>query len=359
MSNYEKVYIGTYTNGESRGIYSFNIISDSRKTTAPILSCEIENPTYLTFNMNNKTAYSVIKSGNLGGAASFYVDDRNNHLELLNCKFGYENPPERFSGKQPCYVSLDKTNSYLFSVNYHTSRVDVFPIRNDGSIDTVSSFVIHEGFGPNKERQETSHVHCAVTTPLNDFLCVVDLGTDKIVLYRFDDGILCRFNEFKLKPGCGPRHIIFHPNGKIAYIATELSSEVIVLKYSPLDGSFEELQYVSCLPTDYTGKNGSAAIHISRNSNYLYVSNRGHNSISCFHVDNSTGLLTLNSNTSTYGLSPRDFDLSSSGNLLIAANQDSSNLTIFSVDQVSGNLSKITSDIYVPNPVCVKFYHDK
>lgn len=100
------------------------------------------------------------------------------------------------------------------------------------------------------------------------------------------------------------------------------------------------MQYVSCLPTDYTGKNGSAAIHISRNSNYLYVSNRGHNSISCFHVDNSTGLLTLNSNTSTYGLSPRDFDLSSSGNLLIAANQDSSNLTIFSVDQVSGNLSK-------------------
>ncbi|PJI08297.1 MULTISPECIES: lactonase family protein [Clostridium] len=351
MTNFT-VFIGTYTNGKSKGIYSLNIDKKSGEINDLKLAYKLENPTYLA--LTNHNMYSVIKEGKLGGTASFSIDKLNGCLNFLNSEFAEKNPPIKLEGKQPCYVSLDKSNSYLFSANYHTARVDAFPINKDGSIGSVSSSVTHTGCGPNKERQDTSHIHCAVVTPNNKYLCVIDLGTDKIVNYTFSNGTLSKFNEVKLRPGCGPRHIIFDSEG-FAYVVTELSSEVIVLEYSESNCTFKELQYISCVPENYTGENGSAAIHLSKDGNYLYISNRGHNSITCFKRNSLTGLLSLVSHTSTGGLSPRDFDISPSGDFLIAANQDSSNISVFRINKSTGELKIINSNVIIPNPVCVKF----
>lgn len=351
MDNFT-IFIGTYTNGKSKGIYSFNINKKSGEIKNLKLAYELQNPTYLA--LTNYNMYSVIKEGKLGGTASFSIDKSNGCPGFLNSEFAEKNPPLKLEGKQPCYISLDKSNSYLFSANYHTARVDAFPINKDGSIGPACSSVIHKGCGPDKQRQDASHIHCAVVTPENKYLCVIDLGTDKIINYTFNAGNLLKFNEVNLKPGCGPRHMIFDSEG-FAYVVTELSSEVIVFKYSENNCTFKELQYISCIPENYTGENGSAAIHLSKDGNYLYVSNRGHNSITCFKRNSSTGLLSLVSHTSTEGLSPRDFDISPSGDFLIAANQDSSNIAVFKINKFTGELKIISSNVIIPNPVCVKF----
>ncbi|WP_234123654.1 lactonase family protein [Clostridium hydrogenum] len=339
-------YIGTYTSGESDGIYSFKVDASSGKTSDLKLAAKLENPTYLAFDNNNTHLYSVAKSDKLGAAAAFSMN--NGNLIFLNSECADKNPPAELEGKQPCHVYLDKENKYLFSSNYHAGRIEVFPINSDGSLGKVSSSIVHAG------QEKKPHVHCGIVTPDNNYLCVVDLGLDKVIAYTFKNGILSKVNELNLKSGCGPRHMTFSKDGRFAYIYTELSSEVVVLTYSPSDCSFNILQYISSLPKDYTGHNQGAAIHISPDGNFLYTSNRGHDSISCFKINTSTGMLELSYVTSVEGISPRDFNITPNGNFILAANQDSNNVTVFKVNKTSGEIMYINEDIKIGSPVCVK-----
>ena len=340
-----KAYVGTYTKGESKGIYSFTLDASSGKIENIKLEAQLDNPTYITVTSDNKHLYSVVKVGATGGVAAF--DIKAAGVQFINNQLA--------EGSSPCHVSLNKADNYLFSANYHKGDVSAYPINAEGSISEASALIVHEGSGPNKTRQEKPHAHYSSLTPDEKYLCVIDLGIDKLLVYDVYNGKLAKHNEISLKPGCGPRHMAFHPNKKFAYLLTELSSEVVVLEYSEAEGNFNIIQYISAIPEDFKDESSGSAIHLSPDGNFVYAANRGHDSIAVFSVDNSSGELTFVAHTSTEGSAPRDFTIAPGGNYLIAANQNSSNIVPFSIDKSTGKLTRISDIVTIPNPVCIKF----
>jgi len=346
-NNKVKAYVGTYTNGDGKGIYSFQLDLITGTIDDVKLEAELNNPTYINIDKSNRYLYSTIKKGESGGVAAFSITPDTKDLKLINYVVS--------EGSAPCHVSLNSNNTYVFSANYHRGIEEAYPIKEDGSIEKDVSTAVHTGSGSNKERQEKPHVHFSTLTPDEKYLCAIDLGIDKLIIYTLDKGILSKHKEVALRPGCGPRHMDFHTNGKFAYIVTELSSEVIVLEYDALKGDFKELQYISALPSDFKGESLGSAIHISLDGRYLYASNRGHDSIAVFKIDSSTGKLTFLSHTSTDGKHPRDFNIDPIGKFLIAANRDTNNVVSFLIDKVSGKLTQVNFGVSIPNPVCIKF----
>jgi 6-phosphogluconolactonase len=342
-------YIGTYTYGESKGIYKLTLNEAKSSIENIELASEIGYPTYLAINNNNANLYSVIKDGEKGGLASFKIDPDNYKLKPLNYSFT--------DGKSPCHVILDKDNNYAFTSNYHKAELISYKVASDGSIETWLDTVQHTGSGPNKLRQENAHIHFANFTPDGSYLYTIDLGLDKLSMYSLKDGNLTEISDksIALKPGSGPRHMDFHPNGNFAYILTELSSEVIALKYDKTNGSFEVIQYISILPEDCSVESAGGAIHISSDGNFLYTSNRGYDSITVFSVNSNSGELKFSSNIKLNGKSPRDFSISPSGKFLIVANQDTSNVELYSINKTTGELKYLNISEYIPNPVCIKF----
>ncbi|SDM78546.1 lactonase family protein [Bacillus sp. OK048] len=340
-------FIGTYTKGDSEGIYSFTLDTDNRTIVDIKVAARLENPTYLTISPNNRRLYSVVKEGELGGIAAFSITD-NGELKVLNSQFS--------EGSPPCHVSVDTNNNYLFSANYHKGTVDSYLLEQEnGSVQPAVSIMKHEGSGPDP-RQEKAHTHYAGLTPDEKFLAVVELGIDALISYKVNDnGRLEKVNLLPLKAGSGPRHLEFHPNGKYAYIMTEFSSEVIVLNYHPENAHFTELQYISTLPENFKENNQGSAIHISGDGRFVYAGNRGHNSIALFQINQESGELNFVEHTSTEGEWPRDFEIDPSEKFIVASNQESSNIVLYARDKSTGRLTLLQSDIKVPHPVCVKF----
>jgi len=343
-------FIGTYTKGESKGIYSFTLDTKKAKIEDIKLAAQLENPTYVNISKDNRFLYAVKKEGEKGGVAAFSIHE-SGELTHINSQL--------LAGSSPCHVSSDRKSKVLFSGNYHKGEVASYLLDSEtGSISPAVSVIKHEGSGPDP-RQEKPHTHFADLTPDEKYLAVVELGIDALITYSLDeDGTLTKVNLLPLKAGSGPRHLVFHPNGKFAYIMTEFSSEVIVLTYYEEDGHFTEKQYISTLPVDFAENNQGSAIHISSDGRFVYAGNRGHNSIAVFRVDAFSGELTFVEHVSTEGDWPRDFELDPSEQFIIASNQESSNLVIFSRDEATGRLTLIQSDISVPYPVCVKFLRE-
>lgn len=347
LKNKAAAYVGTYTTGYSKGIYRITIDKVSGKIDEIGVAAEISNPTYLCINKSNTHLYSVAKIGDDGGVAAFSLNNSNGELHPLNHMVS--------PGSPPCHVSLDCVGKYLFSANYHRGSADVYSIREDGSIKTLSSKITHEGSGPIKERQEKPHAHYTGLTPDEKYLCVIDLGIDKLMVYRFTDGIISECCSLSFNPGSGPRHMAFHPRGRFVYLLTELSSELIVLEYDSSRGSFSVIQSISTLPEDYSGENLGSAVHISPDGKYVYASNRGDNSITVFSIDISSGRLEFVSRTPCGGSFPRDFAIEPSGRFLYVTNQNSSNIVSFVIDKSTGRITQSGSPVPVPNPVCIKF----
>jgi 6-phosphogluconolactonase len=347
-TNLQHGYIGTYTKGESKGIYSFTLNNTEGKITDIKAVATLENPTYLTLSNSKKYLYAVVKEGNSGGLAAYSISD-NGDLNPINRQLS--------EGSSPCHVSVDSKNLFVFSANYHKGTVESHLINpEDGSVQPSAAIIQHEGSGPDP-RQEKPHVHYAGLTPDEKYLAAVDLGTDSLITYEVNpEGKLTKAHVLPLKSGSGPRHLTFHPNGKIAYLMTEFSSEVVVLRYLQEKGSFIEEQYISTLPADFTENNQGSAIHISTDGRFVYAGNRGHNSIAVFGVNEETGGLSFVEHTSTEGDWPRDFAIDPSGKYIVASNQESSSLVLFNRDENTGKLTLVQSDIKVPHPVCVKFF---
>jgi 6-phosphogluconolactonase len=352
----ETAYIGTYTYDKSEGIYALDFNTETGRLGLARLVAKLDNPSYLSISKNNKYLYAALESdifnGTPGGAVgAFSICKESGELNLLNLKSA--------CGNTPCHISVDSTNKYLFTANYKEGTVTNFSVNSDGSIGDIISEIRHIGCGPNTVRQEKPHAHYVALTPEEDHLCVTDLGIDKIMIYSLDknNGVLEHKEnlDVKIKPGSGPRHMEFHPNNKFVYLINELKSNIAALEYSNIDSTFKQIQYISALPKGYDKSSFSAAIHISSDGNYLYASNRGHDSISVFHIDNVTGKLAPISYTSTIGECPRDFTIHPSGEFLIAANQNSNNIVPFSINKDTGKLSQSGGPVTVPNPACIKF----
>lgn len=346
MGNQFIGYVGTYTKQNSEGVYKF--VLDTKKTmiTSVTPAAKLDNPTYLTVSNDNQYLYAVSKDGENGGVTSFTIDNQTGDLTKLNSRSS--------AGSPPCHVSIKSDNSNVVTANYHTKKVESYLTNSDGSLQSTTDVAEHDGSGPH-ERQEKPHMHFAGFTPDEKFVIAIDLGSDNIITYKAEEGKLTRVHTFETKPGSGPRHIAFHPNASIAYVMTELSSEVIVLSYNEADGSFTEKQTIKAIPSDFEDTNDGSAIHISKDGKFVYVANRGHNSIAVFAVDEANGELTLIEWVSTEGNWPRDFVLDPTEKFLVASNQKSGTLTLFQRDEQTGKLTAVQTDVAAPEAVCVKF----
>ena len=349
------LYIGTYTAGEGKGILAFDFSEkDGSLTAVPGSPFFLENASYLTASADGRFLYAVIENEtycgrNGGGVAVFAVDRPTGSLRLINT--------QPTAGRAPCHLSADSRNEYLLAANYNEGTLSVFPLAPDGSIRPRSSVETHTGCGADPERQEQAHAHFVRFTPDGRFVCSVDLGIDAVQFYALDraNGRLVEQPDRRvdLAPGAGPRHLAIGPKG-FAYIVTELSSQVAVARFTE-DDRMEIVDTVSALPAGFAGRSACAAIRLSPDGRFLYVSNRGHDSIAVFAVDGGTGRLTPVEWVPSGGKFPRDIALDPSGKWLLAANQNSGTVTSFSVDRRSGRLTKLARDLAAPEAVCVFF----
>ncbi|MGV2622807.1 UNVERIFIED_CONTAM: lactonase family protein [Halobacillus marinus] len=342
-------YVGTYTKQESKGVYQFTLDTEKKELGDVKLAAELNNPTYVTVSDDDQYLYAVAKDGEEGGVTAFSIGS-DGGLTPLNRQFA--------AGSPPCHVSVDRDTNTVVTANYHTTKIASYVTNEDGSLNPPASVVEHEGTGPH-ERQEKPHMHYAGFTPDEKYVIAIDLGSDRVISYAVNDGKLDQVQVFKTAPGAGPRHITFHPNGKFAYVMTELSSDVLVLHYDEKDGSFTQKQAITTIPETFEETNDGSAIHISSDGQFVYAGNRGHNSIAAYKVDQDSGELTFIEWTSTEGNWPRDFVLDPTEEFLIATNQKSNTMTLFERDKDTGKLTLVQADVYVPEPVCVKFTSGK
>jgi 6-phosphogluconolactonase len=264
-------------------------------------------------------------------------------------------------GKDPCYISVEQTGRFALVANYTTGTVAMLPIQADGGLGPATDVVQHSGSSVHPKRQTGPHAHCILPDPTNHFAIAVDLGMDKLLIYKMDleRGKLSGHVEVKVHPGSGPRHLRFHPNGRYAYLLNELNSTLISYRYHSEVGTFEELEIVPTLPQEFKGRNLCADVHVSPDGKYLYASNRGHDSIVCFLIDENNGKLTYRNHTPTGGKEPRNFAIDPSGAFLFAANQNTNNIVTFRIDPATGQLFKTGHEVEVSMPVCVKFAYLK
>ena len=235
----------------------------------------------------------------------------------------------------------------------------MLPIEDDGSLAPASDFIQHEGASVNPRRQDQAHAHSINPDAQNHFAYVPDLGQDRVVIYQMDtdDGRLVPNDPayVEVNPGFGPRHFDFHPGGRWAYLINELGSTITAFEYDPESGGLSEFQVIGTLPTGFSGSNTTADIHVHPSGSFVYGSNRGHDSIAIFSVDEDSGRLTPLGHRSTGGRTPRNFGINPSGRFLLAANQDSDNIVSFHIDQESGLLTPTGHELSIPMPVCIRF----
>ncbi|MBM7600886.1 6-phosphogluconolactonase [Virgibacillus halotolerans] len=336
-------YAGTYTRENSEGIYSFVLDTEAGKISKAEVAAKVGSPTYLTISADNQYLYAVAQEDKMGGVHAYQINNETGVLQMINGQLT--------EGAPPCHINV--RNNAVVTGNYHKGTIGLNAVNEQGGIEPITT-IKHDGSGPH-ERQEKPHVHYAGHTPDGKYVVVADLGTDELVTYQIKDNELNRVQTLRVKPGSGPRHIAFHPNGKTAYLMTELSSEVMVLDYDSEQGCFTEKQTISALPEDFTETNDASAIHISSDGKFVYTGNRGHNSIALFSVDDSSNELTFIEHTATGGKWPRDFVLDPSEQFIVASNQHSGNLVLFARDGETGKLTKLDSEVQVPEVVCVKF----
>jgi len=350
------VYVGTYTSGKSEGIYLYRLDLSSGELKHAATTKGVKDPSFLTLAPGRRNLFAVNEVEDFGGKksgalSSFAIDQRTGKLRLLN--------QQPTLGGAPCYVVVDRGGRFVLVANYSGGNFAVLPIRSDGSLGEATDLKQDSGSSINVDRQEAPHAHCIALDPANRFAYGCDLGTDKVMIHRFDAtrGKLTpgRTPWVQLKPGAGPRHITFRPDGKFAYVINELHATVTTFAHDRDRGNLKELQTIATLPADFTGENTSADIHVSPDGRFLYCSNRGHDSIAAFQIAPRSGKLTFIAHQASGGKAPRNFAIDPTGAFLLVANQKSDNIVTFRRDIQTGLLSATGHVAEVPSPVCLKF----
>lgn len=349
------LFVGMYTSADAKGVHVFGGDEECSQFTKLAVG-EAVNPSYLAIHPNKKYVYAVNEVGEFqgekgGGLTAFSLDAKTGAMTPLN------HQPTK--GGAPCYVSVDATGKWAMAANYSGGNICSYSIEANGKLGAPISVIQHEGSSVNKQRQKGPHAHCIYIAPDNQRAYVCDLGLDKVMIYQINQatGALTPNDPpyAELKPGAGPRHIDFHPNGKAAFVINELDSTITVFHYDAKSGALHAMSSVSTLPADFDGKNSCADIHVSSDGKFAYGSNRGHNSIAVFSYNGAKNELTLVQHQSTLGKTPRNFAIDPTGRFLLAANQDSNDVFVFSIDKQSGKLAPTGASFEAHKPVCLKF----
>lgn len=342
----ETIYLGTYTKGNSEGIYEIVLNTETKRLEEAKLVAKIGNPTYLALSNKKDILYAVSKTEKGGGIAAF----------KKNSDATFEKISELIeeNAAPPCYVAYDADRSLVYTTSYHDGFVSVYKTDTNGSL-TLTDVKQHDGSSVH-ENQEKAHAHYMNLTPDRNYVVACDLGTDKVYTYKVsEDGKLDLAVTYKANPGTGPRHLVFHPNGKFAYLVGELTSEIVVLAYNAADGSFKTVQTVSSIPDTHTTFNSGSAVSVTEDGRFLYSSNRGHNSIAVYAINEHGDSIERIQLIASEGDTPRDFALDPTEQFVVVGHQSSDKLTLFERNAETGLLSLLQKDVYAPECVCVTF----
>ncbi|MBS9461844.1 lactonase family protein [Flagellimonas sp. 389] len=343
------LFVGSFTEGKPvKGIHVYEFDTNSGALQLVHEEENTINPSFLKISSNGRHLYSVLESQlqSNGKVAAFAIDSLTGKLELLNLQDS--------GGRNPAHLAVHPTGNYLINSNYTDAGISVFKINANGSLQKNHQLITFQDSSIVRGRQDEAHLHSTNFSPDGDFLFGQDLGADKIrvfkVIYPAEDTLRLKESGYvAVKPGSGPRHFTFHPNGNFSYGVAELSGTITAYSYT--DGKLEYIEdYLS-----YSKKQDlyrAADIHISPDGKFLYASNRGpeEDSISIFSIDENTGRLTLVGHESTYGEHPRNFCLDPSGNFLLVANQFTNNVVVFKRHSETGRLSKLQKELAIKNP---------
>lgn len=351
------VYVGTYTEGgsSSKGIYLFRLQTQGLEvsqnvTLVPLgLAAETVNPSFIEVDPKRRLLFAVNEIE--AGAVSAFSMAPDGKLTLINQR------PSKGAG--PCHLVFDREGRHLLVSNYNSGSVAVIPVAPDGKLGEATDVKQHSGKSVHPQRQTGPHAHCATFDPANQFAFVCDLGLDKIMVYKFDatQGKLTPAEPsfVALKPGAGPRHMVFRPDGKFAYVINELNSTITAFAYDAASGALKELETVSTLPGYYDGPNTAAEIGMHPSGKFLFASNRGNESVVLFTIDPDKGTLTWVEEQNTGGKTPRHFGIEPSAKHLVIANQGSDTLLASRIDKDNGRLKPSGVFAKCPSPACAVF----
>jgi len=349
------LFVGTYTGTGSEGIYAYRFNPDQGVLTSIGLVAKTVNPSFLIVDEKGKFLYAVnevdsFQNTSSGALSVFAIHKETGDLELLQQVSSL--------GAAPCHVSLDRSGRYLLAANYNGGNAVVFPLQSDGTLGEHTALITNSGSGANADRQTGPHAHFIQTTIDNQFILHADLGTDEVVMNTFDASSgkveLMAHGKIQLAPGSGPRHLAFSPSGVYIYVLNELLSTVTVFEMK-MTGVVTERQTVTTLGEHFTGTNTTAEVAMDANGRFLYVSNRGDDSIIVYRIDAGNGELSFVQRISSGGKTPRHFEIDPSGQWLLAANQQSGNMALFRIDASNGTIKQETLVTGISAPVCVRF----
>jgi 6-phosphogluconolactonase len=352
------VYIGTYTSGKSEGIYLYHLDLPTGRLSPRGLAAEAVNPSFLAIHPKGNLLYAVNEIGDFqgqpsGAVSAYALDPKTGGLTLLN--------QQPSGGGAPCHLVVDKRGKHVLVANYSGGNVASLPIGKNGSLVQATSLIQHQGSSVNPNRQRGPHAHSINVDPGNRFAVAADLGVDKLFVYKFDpkSGMLQPNDppHAEVNPGAGPRHFTFHPKGRHAYVINELQCTMTAFAFDAKTGALREIQTLSTLPEDQVMQSGysTAEVQAHPSGKFLFGSNRGHDSIVVYAIDEKTGMLRHVQNQATGGRTPRNFGIDPTGQYLLAANQNSDSIVVFRIDSKTGRLTQVGDPVEAPTPVCVKF----
>jgi 6-phosphogluconolactonase len=334
------LYVGTYTSGESEGIYYFDFNSKTGELNNKKLAVKIENPSFISLSSNRKYLYAVGESNNFdknkGGSVNAFSVSKNGSLKFLNNVSS--------NGAHPCHVSLNENDNMVAVSNYSGGNISIHTIEKNGQLKDAFQVIDH-----NSET-EKSHAHSAKF--YNNELFIADLGRNFLAQYQLNSDSVKLNKNYEMAKNAGPRHFEISKKGNFIYVINELNSTISVLKKG--NEKYENLQDISTLKADFKGENSCADIHLSKNENFLYGSNRGENSIVAYKINKENGTLKKIQSISVNGDWPRNFTLSPNGKYLLVANQKIDNISVYSVAKKSGELTFLHS-VSTSAPVCLLF----
>ena len=349
MANKSLLYIATQ-NPEKMGIAVAEFDSATGSLSTPRLIAETRDPAHFAITKDGTYLY-MCNTGTPGGLSAFTLDRKTGALSLLNFK--------EAKGRGPSYVSLDHTGRFVLDANYGGGYVEVFSRARDGALDQQTAMVEHSGSSVHPQRQNKPYAHWFGVDPTNKYGLVADLGTDEVVIYKFDaaTGKLTP-NEpraTKVAAGSGPRHLVFHANGQWLYGTAELSNEVLAFRWDAKQGVLTQFQSVKTLADGFTGPSTSAEIAIHENGKFLYASNRGEDTLVVYAIDGKTGELSFRQRISSRGKTPRFFTFDPSNKWLIVSNNEGASVAVFSVNASTGELAPAGEPVTLLKPMAVVF----
>lgn len=346
------IFVSAFASGEKAGIHAFSFDTEKGALKPLKRTTGLQSPFFIALSPDRRFLYSIDEFGGKENyVAAFAVEGRGGDLRPLN--------RQNTRGTASCFVEVDPTGKSVLVANYSSGNVSSFPVKGDGSLGEAVSFFQHSGSSADPERQKGPNAHCFVVSPDGRHALACDLGIDKVMIYTLDAASAKLAPNaaqpfVKLAPGSGPRHLTFHPNGKLAYVINELANTITVFDWGAAEGTLKEKQTIATLPKDFTGKSYTADLKITPDGKHLYGTNRGHDSLASYRIADD-GTLTLLAIQPSGGKGPQNLLITPDGRWLLCANMPGGNVVVFRIDAANGAITAKGDPVEVPMASCIRW----